>query len=46
MVITDFVNYWLAHPEVIFDQKALTALTIEQFSTTVLTSPVPGDLWS
>jgi hypothetical protein len=46
MVTTDFVNYWLAHPEVIFDQKALTALTIEQFSTTVLTSPVPGDLWS
>jgi hypothetical protein len=46
MVLTDFLNYWDAHPSVIFNESALAAFTTEFTSTTVLTSPVPGDLWS
>jgi hypothetical protein len=46
MVLTDFGNYWLAHQEVVFDANAMIAFATELTSTTVLASPVPGDLWS
>jgi hypothetical protein len=46
MVVNDFFAYASGHPDVWSDPTALGALYTEVFSTSVLTSPVPGDLWS
>jgi hypothetical protein len=46
IVATDFMNYFFAHHEVLSNFGALSAFFTEFNSTTVLTSPVPGDLWS
>lgn len=46
IVITDFSNYAAAHPEVWMSSTALSAIIGEMTSTTVLTVPLPGDLWS
>jgi Right handed beta helix region len=46
MVVADFTTYASAHPAVYADPTALGALVTELLSTTVLTAPVPGDLWS
>ncbi len=46
MVANDFLAYAGGHPEVWSDSNAIGALFTEIFSTSVLTAPVPGDLWS
>ena len=46
MVANDFLAYAGAHSEVWSDPNAIGALFAEIFSTSVLTAPVPGDLWS
>jgi hypothetical protein len=46
MVLSDFLAYFMAHPSVLSDIPAVTAFVQEYTSATVLTSPLPGDLWS
>jgi hypothetical protein len=41
-----FPNAARLHPEVVFNENAIIAFMTEVSSPTVLTSPVPGDLWS
>jgi hypothetical protein len=46
MVLSDFLAYFMAHPSVLSNIPAVTAFVQEYTSATVLTSPLPGDLWS
>jgi hypothetical protein len=46
LVGNEFITYFLAHPEVLRDPSAMAAIGAELTSTTVLTTPLPGDLWS
>jgi hypothetical protein len=46
LVLSDFLAYFMAHPSVLSDIPAVTAFVQEYTSATVLTSPLPGDLWS
>jgi hypothetical protein len=46
MIALDFVTYYAAHPDVVNDPAVIAAYVSEVTSTTVLTTPVPGDLWS
>ena len=46
MVATDFLNYFLAHPDVLRSPSAMGAISFEVNTTSVPTTPVPGDLWS
>ena len=51
MVLNDFATYLIVHPDLFTAdpntvRDAFSALVTEIYSTTVLTAPVPGDLWS
>jgi hypothetical protein len=46
MVLSDFISYFMAHPSVLSNIPAVTAFVQEYTSATVLSSPLPGDLWS
>jgi hypothetical protein len=46
MVLSDFLAYFMAHPSVLSNIPAVTAFVQEYTSATVLSSPLPGDLWS
>jgi len=50
MVLSNFINYFIAHPDAAADPNitalATSAIITEFFSPVVLTAPVPGDLWS
>jgi hypothetical protein len=46
MIALDFVTYYAQHPDVVNDPAVMSAYISEVTSTTVLTAPVQGDLWS
>jgi hypothetical protein len=46
LTMNEFVAYANTHPAVWSSSSALTAITTELLSKVVLTTPVPGDLWS
>jgi hypothetical protein len=46
LVLADFISYFMAHPSVLSNIPAVTAFVQEYTSATVLSSPLPGDLWS
>ena len=47
MVLADFFTFFAAHPATILNNPtAISAFVAEFTSATVLTTPVPGDLWT
>jgi hypothetical protein len=46
VTLADFQTYAATHPSVWTNSAALTAIVSELTSTSVLTTPLAGDLWS